>query len=89
MNRCFKPAPQTAWRRVDGEVVVLKLDTRAYYSINETGARIWELLAEGLPSGKVCEALAGEYGLAPEPARRDVEEFTRGLLRLGLIEAAL
>lgn len=37
----------TAWREVDGEVVVINAATTRYYSLNKTGSYLWRLLLEG------------------------------------------
>ena len=63
MTGALRPAADLSWRRVDDEIVILDLRTRAYYSLNEVGARIWELLADGRSpesaAGVVAKAIHG------------------------------
>ena len=42
---------------LDGEAVLLNLDTKLYFSLNATGVRIWKLLAEGLTLGQIGDRL--------------------------------
>jgi len=76
-----------AWRKVDSEAVILNLETSEYYSANDAGSRIWELLANGAGSRKIAHALSEEYGLPLEEAERDTEDFLAELLKLELIRA--
>ena len=43
--------------------------------LNETGARIWEMLDGGIPKPEVCSRLCKEYKLLPEEAEKDVRDF--------------
>lgn len=73
------------WRKAGEEAVILNLETSEYYSANETGAFIWELLSAGKQAGKIAEALAAEYGIAAEQAAGDTEDFIKDLARLGIV----
>lgn len=81
----FKHAPNTAWRRIDDEAVVLDLRTSVYYSLNDTAAFVWERLGEGLTAEQIAERLVEEFDPSPEAARRDVDELLRDLRKNELI----
>jgi hypothetical protein len=69
----------------DGEGVLLHLLTREYYTLNESGVRIWELLAEGENVDAITDALnKGDTGTVDE-ARRFVAEYVEELLKEGLV----
>lgn len=53
-----------------GEVAILHLTTGVYYSLNEVGARVWDLIQESQPVGNVLETLLDEYEVAPEDCER-------------------
>ena len=57
---------------LDGEAVLLNLETKLYFSLNATGVAIWKLLAEGLTLGQIGERLFQEYDTTPERARQCV-----------------
>jgi hypothetical protein len=75
----FKPAQHIAWRRVKEEAVLLDTRTSVYYSLNDSAARAWELLGEGLPPAGVAERLSGEFAVAPETAANDVQTLVKQL----------
>ena len=70
----------------DDETVLLNVETRHYYSLNETGTRIWQLLAEGESLDEIAASLTNEYDVSAEDARRHVEAHVAELLAEGLIE---
>ena len=88
MKTNFKVATHIAWRRVEDEIVALDLDSSLYYSFNDTGARIWELLAEGATVETAIENVAAEYDGAAKAVEKDAREFVRDLCREKLIESA-
>jgi hypothetical protein len=69
----------------DGEAVLLHLKTRMYYSLNDTGRRIWHLLAEGLTLQAVSERLQSEYEVTPERAVSSVMSLVDDLVSEKLI----
>lgn len=73
------------WRKAGEEAVILNLETSEYYSANETGTFIWELLSAGKKTGKIAEALAAEYGIAAAQADGDIEDFLEDLAQLGIL----
>ncbi len=67
------------------ESALLHLDTKFYYSLNETGTRIWQRLADGLDRAAVAETLSGEFEVSPQDAGRYVADFLEELAREGLV----
>lgn len=55
-----------------GEVAILQLRSGIYYSLNEVGARIWELVQEPHSVNDILSALLDEYEVAPEECERDL-----------------
>ena len=87
-TRRYKHAPHAAWRHVEGEAIILDLNTSVYYSLNDTGARIWERLGEGAPPEKIAEELSGEFEVKAEAAARDIEQIVARLLKESLLVQA-
>jgi PqqD family protein of HPr-rel-A system len=72
--------PTLPFQRLDEEAIVVDPRTREVHLLNETGARIWELLEEESTVDELVEALADEYeGAAPEALRREVAGFISDL----------
>jgi hypothetical protein len=68
-------------RELDGEAVVLDLESGMYYGLNEVGAWIWRhvSLAGGTSLRALAAAVADEFGLDPADAERDVAAFVESL----------
>lgn len=73
------------WRKTGDEAVILDLETSEYYSANETGTFIWELLSEGKSPEKIALALSAEYGIGAEKAAEDTEAFLADLSKLKIL----
>ena len=84
----FKLSPSLAWRKVDEEVMVLNLETSFYYSLNETGARIWELLDQGKTAEQIAGTFMTEYDVNEKVAQKEVASFVAELKRQKFILTA-
>lgn len=73
------------WRKTGDEAVILNLETSEYYSANETGTYIWELLCSGKKPGKIAADMAEEYGIPTKQAQRDINAFLKDLAKLKII----
>src|SRR5262245_45288347 len=81
------PNPEVAFRAVDGEMVLLDLETGTYFGLDQVGARVWTLLADGGRLGDVLSALHAEYEVDAATLERDLlalvgELCARGLTRV-------
>ena len=76
----------TAWREVDGEVVVINGATTYYYSLNKTGSYLWRLLLEGGGGiDYITQRLAARHQKQAKELRPHVESFVRLLEEEALI----
>ena len=76
-------------RMVDGEAVVINLDTTVYYGLNRSASMVWERLAGGpATDDELAEGLAAAFDLAPEVARADVADLLDRLHDEGLVTRA-
>ena len=72
----------------NGEVVLLSLTTRKYFSLNPTGARVWALVSEGRGAREISHALSLEFDVTPQQALPTVEALLDELLANGLVCSA-
>lgn len=70
---------------IDGEALVLKLQDETVFSLNDTGARIAQLIDSGHPIDEVARILAREYGAPREEVEREVKSLVRVLRNKGLV----
>lgn len=73
------------WQEIDGELVILDLDSSTYLTTNGSGAFTAKLLQEDRTTGDLADALVAEYGITSDVARRDAEAFVDALRGRGLL----
>jgi hypothetical protein len=73
INGRFELDKQVVFTPLDSsEAVLLHLDTKAFYTLNETASRVWQLLSTGHSPSQIADALAAEFDVEPERAQADV-----------------
>lgn len=72
-------------RELDGESVVLDLNSERYYGLDEIGTRMWQLLVSSATVEDAYQALLNEYDVEPQRLREDLRDLLGELNRSGLI----
>jgi len=73
-------------RHLDGETVLLNLETEQYFGLDATGTRMWEL-ATHMPSLEAAYGeLSEEFEVEPEVLRRHFAELMGQLVENGLLK---
>lgn len=75
-----------AARRVGEEYFVLTLGDSTLHNVTGAGARVLELLEEGLTSDEIRARLAEEYDVAEETLDGDLTSFWEELAAKGIVE---
>ena len=70
---------------LEGEAVLLDLDTKRYYRLNATGARIWKALEQGLEPQQIVDALVAEFEVDEATARTELDRALSDLRARGLV----
>jgi hypothetical protein len=78
-------------RDVGGQALLVPVgakvrDMNALITLNATGRRVWELLAEDLTTEAVVAKITAEFDAEPGTVRTDVLGFLERLKQLGLLE---
>lgn len=73
---------------VDGNRKLLNLRTWTYLALNETGERIWELLAEPQDRDSLLRGLAAEFDAPAELIAADLDGFLDELREQGFLACA-
>jgi hypothetical protein len=84
-SRTVRPDPQVVFRRLGDRMVLVHLHTNQIFELNETAARLWELLSQ---DGDVTAAefrLTEEYEVDPGQLRAEVEATLALLTRERMI----
>ena len=78
--------PETVlFRELDGEAVILNLETESYLGLDPVGTRMWNALTAHPSIEAAYEALLSEYEVAPETLRADLERLLGEMLEHKLI----
>lgn len=71
---------------IDGERVLLAPATLAYFSLNQVGARVWDLIgSEGRSLPGLVDVLVAEFDVDPATCRRDVSDFVEAATTAGVL----
>ena len=87
-NPCYRVRKAVRFRIVDREAVVVRQDSGEVMVLNEVGARVLVLLAEGLSPDEIARRISEEFEVTPEQADEDVKLYLNELMEAGLIECA-
>lgn len=83
--RFEKNEPAVVSETIDGEVVIINLDLGNYYSLQQTGAMVWELIEQSHGVEEMAAAISRSYEGEPEAIRKDLDAFLKELLDEQLI----
>jgi coenzyme PQQ synthesis protein D (PqqD) len=72
---------------LDGEAIMVNLETGAYYSLRGVGTQIWEAVTAGATCDEVTATLIAQYSGEPSAIRSAVEGLIDELAHEGLIIA--
>ena len=70
---------------IDGEAIIMNVQSGVYYSTDGVGALIWTQLEAGASVDEIIAAVVAAYAVPPEQARADVERLARELLGHGIV----
>ena len=76
----YRVHPDLSTRVIDGEAVILQVATTTYYSLNQTGTALWEMLKEGATRDALAEKIVAAYDVDRATAERDVEALLADLV---------
>lgn len=81
-------SPNVVSETVDGEAVILNLESGFYYSLDRTGSLLWDALHNGVSVDALGEAIADRFGLDPAAATAAVVGFADRLAEESLLRAS-
>ncbi len=73
-------------RELEGESVLLNLDSERYFGLDETGTRMWSVLSTCKFIEAAYQTLMDEYDVDAQLLRRDLSALVGKLLDQGLFE---
>ena len=73
-------------QEVDGEMVLLDMESENYFGLDEVGTAIWQAMQEYGTLQEVFNALLEQYDVEAEVLEKDLSEFIEKLVESGLVE---
>ena len=91
LEKVYKKSDSIVSRRIGDEFILVPIrqnvgDLESIYTLNETGARIWELIDGKIEVREIKERIVVEFDVTPEEAEKDLMEH---LLQLEGIKAII
>ena len=74
------------WAEIECETLIINTDTGFYYSLDEVGCTVWNLLAYGHEEDEIVLAITSQYEVDETTARQDLCRLLENLQREQLIE---
>ena len=71
--------------QLEGEAVLLDLQTKHYYRLNATAATIWKGIEDRLEPSQIVNVLMQEFAVAQETAQAETERTLDDLRARGLL----
>jgi hypothetical protein len=85
LDRSVQIATDVVFRELDGEAVILNLESGVYFGLDPIGTRIWQLCQEHASLRSVWEAMQREFDESAETLESDLLAFIDELSARGLV----
>jgi hypothetical protein len=83
------PCEHVVFTDFDGvEGILVDLNTKKYYQLNETAMMIWKGLEEGLGTREIADRIVESYEITPNDALRNVDEIVEKFRLYSLVTAS-
>ena len=73
-------------QEVDGEMVLLDMESENYFGLDEVGTAIWQAMQEKETLKEVFDVLLDQYEVEEEMLEHDLSDFVGKLVESGLVE---
>ena len=84
----YRAIPEALVATLSDGAVLLNLQTKRYFSLNETGTRIWEMVQQTADEETIVLTLLSEYDVEETMARSEVRRILDELIDAQLIVSA-
>ena len=74
------------FNEMDGETIMMSIESGEYYGINSIGSRIWKLLETPKAASEICDAVLPDYDVTREQCAKDVLLFLNKMAEKGVVK---
>jgi hypothetical protein len=90
LERVFNKSDAIVFRKIGDECILVPIrqgvgDLESIYTLNETAARIWELLDGTVKGTEIRDKITEEFDVTPEEAEKDLVHHLRELASIKAI----
>jgi len=85
LDKSVRVPKDVVFRELDGEAVILNLESGMYFGLDPMGTRIWQLVEEHGSLRAVLEAMQREFDAPDETLQSDLLTFINELSAKGLV----
>jgi hypothetical protein len=84
-SRVARDTTQVIDRVVDEEALLIHLQSGTYFSLNQVGTRVWEIMDGSKTVAELAAVIASEYEVSQEQAQTDVSNLVNELVEEKLV----
>ena len=88
MTGRLRVSDDVVFRELDGEAVILNLESGTYFGLDEVGTRFWQLIEQDERIDTALATLEEEFEVTVEVLRADIERLVLALVGKGLMVPA-
>jgi hypothetical protein len=85
LERQVRISDDAVFRELDGEAVILQLESGMYFGLDTVGTRLWQLLAAHGALRPAYDAALREFEVAPDVLERDLLQLVSQLADKNLV----
>jgi hypothetical protein len=85
-TRTVRATPNTLYRDLVGEGVLLQLDSGEYFGLDEVGNRVWQLIAEVGNLDDIRERMLADFDVERDVLSADLDQFVSEMVEKHLVE---
>lgn len=78
-------SPNALIQELNGEAVLLDLNSEVYFGLDEVGTEMWSVLSSSPTVEEAWQTLCGRFDATPETLMADLDKFVVELVTLGLL----
>ena len=87
LQRRYKKNPNIVYRKIADNFILVPIkhkvgDLESIYTLNEVGARIWELIDGKRNTEQIRNIIIEEFQVSPQEAGKDLSEFIEKLSKI-------
>ncbi len=85
LTSTIKRNPELISSDIDGEKVMMSIESGEYFGLDPVGTRIWELIENPIEVNSLVEQLIDEFDVSREQCEADTFEFLEQLFEKNLL----